>query len=124
MVYQLKNPTIYRGSVQWMEVDFVGRSLRERKRRSQNRFAMMSISAVVILLLVIISFQSIELQAKTDAYAAKEAVLTKEIEKEQERTEEIEEYKKYIKTKKYVEEVAKDKLGLVYSDEVIFKPEE
>lgn len=102
----------------------MGRSLRERKRRSQNRFAMMSISAVVILLLVIISFQSIELHAKTDAYAAREAVLTKEIEKEQERTEEIEEYKKYVKTKKYVEEVAKDKLGLVYEDEIIFKPEE
>ena len=117
-------PTGYSGLRRRMEVDFVGRSLRERKRRSQNRFAMMSISAVVILLLVIISVQSIELQAKTDAYAAREAVLTKEIEKEQERTEEIEEYKKYVKTKKYVEEVAKDKLGLVYEDEIIFKPEE
>lgn len=102
----------------------MGRSLRERKRRSQNRFAMMSISTMVILLLVIISFKSIELQAKNDSYAAKEAVLIKEIEEEQERSEEIAEYKKYVKTKKYVEEVAKDKLGLVYSDEVIFKPKE
>ena len=30
---------------------------------------------------------------------------------------------KYTKTRKYVEEVAKDKLGLVYDGEIIFKPE-
>ena len=29
----------------------------------------------------------------------------------------------FAKSKKYVEEVAKDKLGLVYEDEVLFKPE-
>ncbi len=102
----------------------MGRSLRERRRRSQNRFAMMSISTVVLVLLVVISVKSIELHAKNDYYASREAVLNKQIAEEQKRTEEIAEYKKYIKTKKYVEEVAKDKLGLVYDDEVIFKPEE
>ena len=30
-------------------------------------------------------------------------------------------YTKYTKTKKYAEEVAKDKLGLVYEGEIIFK---
>lgn len=102
----------------------MGRSLRERRRRSQNRFAMMSISTVVVMLLVVITVKSVELQDKNDYYASKEAVLNRQITEEQKRTEEIEEYKKYITTKKYVEEVAKDKLGLVYEDEVIFKPEE
>lgn len=102
----------------------MGRTQRERRRRSQNRFAMMSISAVIVVFLAVISIKSIELQAKNDTYAAREAVLTKEIKAEQERTDQIEEYKKYVKTKKYVEEVAKDKLGLVYDNEVIFKPEE
>ena len=40
------------------------------------------------------------------------------------RTEEIEEMRRYMQTDRYVEEVARDKLGLVYPDEVIFKPEE
>lgn len=102
----------------------MARSLRERRRRSQNRFAMMSISTVVLVLLVVITIKSIELQAKSDYYESRETVLNKQIAQEQERTEEIAEYKKYVKTKKYVEEVAKDKLGLVYDDEVIFKPEE
>ena len=30
---------------------------------------------------------------------------------------------KYIKTKKFVEEVAKDKFGLLYPNEIMFKPE-
>lgn len=44
-----------------------------------------------------------------------------EIEAEQARTKEIEEYEKYTQTKKYVEEIAKSKLGLVYEGEIIFK---
>ena len=41
-----------------------------------------------------------------------------------ERAKEIEEYGKYVQTKKYAEEVAKEKLGLVYEDEIIFKAED
>ena len=36
---------------------------------------------------------------------------------------EIEEYEKYTQTKKYIEEVARDKLGLVYEGEILFKDE-
>ena len=46
-----------------------------------------------------------------------------QIAEEEERTKEIEEYAKYTQTKKYIEEVAKDKLGLVYEGEIIFKDE-
>ena len=43
------------------------------------------------------------------------------MDEEQKRTNELNEYKKYIQTKKFVEEVAKDKFGLVYPDEIIFR---
>ncbi|MBD5444641.1 MAG: septum formation initiator family protein, partial [Lachnospiraceae bacterium] len=56
-------------------------------------------------------------------YELKVAQLQEEIDAEIARTEEIEEYGKYTQTKKYVEEVAKDKLGLVYEGEIIFKDE-
>ena len=39
------------------------------------------------------------------------------------RVEEIEEYRKYTQTQKYVEEVAKEKLGLVNENEIVFKSE-
>ena len=43
--------------------------------------------------------------------------------KQQNRSDEIDEYKKYIQTKKFAEEVAKDKFGMIYPDELVFKPE-
>ena len=64
-----------------------------------------------------------ELRQKQQGYQDQIKQLTQQIEEETQRTAEIEEYEKYTKTRKYVEEVAKDKLGLVYDGEIIFKPE-
>ena len=41
---------------------------------------------------------------------------------EKERTQEIENMEEYMKTDEYVEDVARDKLGLVYEGETVFKP--
>ena len=51
-------------------------------------------------------------------------MLESQIEAEEKKSEELEEYSKYVQTKKYAEEVAKEKLGLVYEDEIIFKAED
>ena len=51
----------------------------------------------------------------------REEALEEAIASEERRAEEIEELEAYTKTKKYVEDVAKEKLGLVYEDEIIFK---
>ena len=69
----------------------------------------------------VVAVKSVELRQKREVYAAREIALEQQIEAEQARTEEIEEYRKYTQTKAYVEEVAKDKLGLVYQGEIIFK---
>jgi len=57
-------------------------------------------------------------------YQEKERVLTEQIAEEEKRSEEIAEYEKYTHTKKYIEEVAKDKLGLIHEDEIIFREED
>ncbi len=93
-----------------------------RKKR-QNRFGMFLVSIVVIMLLIVVAVKSSELQAKKEQYVQKEQELMEQIAQEQERTEEIAEYEKYTQTKKYIEDVAKDKLGLVYEGEIIFKDE-
>lgn len=93
-----------------------------RKRR-QNKMGMLLVITVVLMMLVVVTIKSVELREKRAAYMAKEEELTQEIEAEQARTEEIEEYEKYTQTKKYVEEIAKEKLGLVYDGEIIFKDE-
>lgn len=92
-----------------------------RKRR-QNRFGMF-LAYIVVIMLLIVAFDSIQLKAKKDMYRQKEASLETQIEAEQKRAQEIDEFEKYTHTKKYVEEVARDKLGLVYEGEILFKNE-
>ena len=94
-----------------------------RKKR-QTRLGMFLVLMVVLMLLVVVSLKSAELRQKQETYAARERVLQEQIDAEKARTEEIEEYRKYTQTKKYVEEVAKDKLGLVNEGEIIYKPDE
>ncbi len=91
-----------------------------RKKR-QNRFGMFLVSLVVIMLLVVVAYKSRELAVKRDAYASHEIELENQIEEEKKRSEEIAEKEKYMKTKKFVEDEAKSKFGLVYEDELIFK---
>ena len=44
--------------------------------------------------------------------------------REQERTAELQEFETYTHTKKYAEEIAKEKLGYVYEGEIVFKKDE
>ncbi len=94
-----------------------------RKKR-QNRFGMFLVSIAVIMMLVVVAFNSVELKAKRETYRQKEQALQEQIEAEEERSKEIEEFEKYTQTKKYIEEVARDKLGLVYEGEILFKDED
>ena len=46
------------------------------------------------------------------------------IEEAQDEHKKLEEKEEYMKTKKYVEEVARNQLGLVYPDEIVIRPKE
>jgi cell division protein DivIC len=98
----------------------MSRKIAFRKRR-QNRLGMILVSMVVLMLLGVITLNSLELRATSETYLSQKEELLSKIEDEKMRTEEIEEYEKYTQTKKYIEEIAKDKLGLVYDNEIIFK---
>ena len=85
---------------------------RRRRRRNSNRRGMVCISAIVGVLLITLAFQSRKLEAQVNDQLASE----------KERTQEIENMEEYMKTDEYVEDVARDKLGLVYEGETVFKP--
>lgn len=93
-----------------------------RKRR-QNRFSMFLAILVVVLIMITVAWRSIELKQKIAEYTVREEQLNAEIEAEKARGEEIDEYGIYTQTKAFIEEVAKDKLGLVYDGEILFKQE-
>lgn len=76
------------------------------------------------MIIAVVGINSISLKQKQAKYIAREEELQQQIDAENERTEELREFETYTKTKKYAEEVAKDKLGLVYDNEIIFKEED
>lgn len=100
-------------------------SQREAQKAMKNRRKNLTLVAfVVVVLCGVISFKKIELNQKIEAYEKKIAQLEAEKAEEEQRTKEIEEYKAYVQTKKFIEQEARDKLGLVYPDEIVFEPEE
>lgn len=91
------------------------------RKRYQNRFSMFLVSLVVVFILLLVHMGSLELQSKIDAKAAEAAALEQQIQAEQEREKEIERFGKEVQTKGYIENVAREKLGMVYEDEILFK---
>ncbi|MBQ9437951.1 MAG: septum formation initiator family protein [Lachnospiraceae bacterium] len=71
-----------------------------------------------------IGFGYVKCKRKQEVYDERLAALQAEIDEQNQRALDLEEMEKYTHTKKYVEEVAKDRLGLVYPGEIVFVPEE
>ena len=89
------------------------------KRQLQHKLSMYAIAAVIIVLIATLSVASSSLLAKNKEYIAQEA----QIQAEENRAEEIDELEEYVGTEEYVEDVAKEKLGLVYPNEILFEAE-
>lgn len=96
---------------------------RRRRGRISNLRGMACIAVVVGVLLVSLTLQSRVLKAKNEEYSVQAENLNKQIKDEEARTKEIEDLEDYMKSDEYVEEIARDKLGLAYEDEILFKPE-
>ena len=95
---------------------------RSRRIRDQRKLLRaMGILLIVMAVFCVTAIGSLQLKQKNQTYQNREAVLEKQIADETERSKEIENLETYTKTKKYVEDVAKEKLGLVYEDEILFK---
>lgn len=96
---------------------------RRRRRRRGNSLGVLAISAVVVVLMISLAFQSSGLKKKLSVYAREKETLEQQIAAEEARAKEIDELEEYKKTIEYVEEVAKDKLGMIYENEILFVPE-
>ncbi len=94
------------------------------RKRNQNRFSMVLIIIVVVLLTVTVAIRCAEMSQRLDVLEAEKQELQEQIDAEEARAEEIAEFDKYTDTKAYVEEVATEKLGLVYDGEIVFKEED
>ena len=96
---------------------------KNKKRIANNYLGMAAIAIVVLLLLGGLTYQSQTLKSRIAVYDAKASALEDSIAGEQERTQEIDEQKEYMQTDEYIAEVARDKLGLVKGNEIVFEEE-
>lgn len=94
---------------------------RQKKRVQRNKRSMLAISGIILLLVAVVSVNGMTLRAKDKVYREQEAELTQQLQEEKDRSAEISKLKDYVSTDEYVEDVAKEKLGLVHENEIIFK---
>lgn len=96
---------------------------KNKKKIANNYLGMAAIAIVVLILLGGLTYKSQSLKARIAVYDAKAAALQSSIEDEQERTKEIDELKEYMQTDEYIAETARDKLGLIKDNEIVFEEE-
>ena len=76
------------------------RVIKRRSRLRKHKNSVLGISGVILLLVAVVSVSSISLRAKNESYM---------------------ELEEYVGTDEYIEQTARDKLGLIYENEIIFK---
>lgn len=94
------------------------------RRKTHNRMSMILITVVVIVMTIIVGYSVHEMNIELKEKQEKIDNLNEQIADEEKRKEENEEYKEYVETDEFVEDTAREKLGLVYEDEVVFIKEE
>lgn len=91
------------------------------RKKGQNRLAMGMIAVVVVILIVVVAISSDSLKQEKAELDQREQELQEQIAEQENYSIELDELEKYMQTDEFVEETAKEKLGLVYEDELIFK---
>lgn len=96
-------------------------------RRRRKKLSWATVFGVIVLTAVLcmtLTYKQNVLKTQGKEYASQIKELEKQKKELSEEEKELEEFKDYVKTDAYVEEVARDKFGLVYKGEIIFEPEE
>ncbi len=92
-----------------------------KRRRRKNRTGLFLVMTVVLLFCGTLGIHSISLRADCQSLQKqKEELETKKADLKKEK-ESIQEQQTYMQTNEYIEQVAREKFGLVYDNEIIFK---
>lgn len=83
----------------------------------------LSISFVFVAFCIVMGIQMFQQHRTLQELKEQESKLDKKYQKELQLSEELKEQEEYVKTDAYIEEMAR-KLGLLYPNEIIIKPDE
>lgn len=91
------------------------------RRSRQNHLSMILAVLVVAILFVAVYINGSSMRRELEENQEKITRLKQEIEEEELRSKSIEEYRAYTETDQFIEQVAREKLGLLYEGETIFR---
>lgn len=94
-----------------------------RRRRRTGKLGKVLCAVFACLFLTIISINKLMLEDRLVQAKVKNEAMKAYLESEKDRVEELEGLKAEMKTRKFVEETARDKFGLAYENEIVFEPE-
>ena len=86
-----------------------------------DRLSLFLAGLVVLILVIVVSVNGMALGRRLRENHRRAIQLNEEIKTEKQRSADIEEYRRYTSTDAYIEEVAREKLGLIYEGETVFK---
>lgn len=93
-------------------------------RKKKNRSGIGIVFLTVMVMFVVITIKKAGLEQKNNELKNEIAGYENEIADLTEEQKNIEEYREYVKSDEYIEDIARKKLGLVYPDEIIFEAKE
>lgn len=94
----------------------------KRNQVKRGKSGMWLVFVAILTLFFIIAGGRASLLKEKAALEAKKAEREEILQSEYERTGFLAERRAYMQTIRYIEEMAREKLGLVYEDEIIFRP--
>ena len=92
------------------------------RKREKKKTGLLVIAVAVLVLCGVIGYSRQELLREKNAREKQYMELLERYMEEQERSDYLTERRAYMQTPRYIEEMARQKLGLVYKDEIIFRP--
>lgn len=98
---------------------------RAARRAAQRRYrrVMLFVGVFCLILSGVLAVGMTEYRSKNQEYGVKEAELTRELDVQRQREENLDSYASYVQSEEYTRETAKEKLGLQEPGEIIFRPE-
>ncbi len=100
----------------------VGKKKTNKNNRITTRMGMIIVISCLILLAVVVVYKAKDLNAQKQSLQVQEAELQEQLQNAQDEYKQLEKRQEYMKTDKYVEDVARSQLGLVYPDDIVVKP--
>ncbi|MCI5640322.1 MAG: septum formation initiator family protein [Lachnospiraceae bacterium] len=93
-------------------------------KKKMNPFTMVAVFVLCFVLCGTLAYKTVNLHAQKKSNQKQIEQLQAQQKDLEEEQDEIKQFGQRVGTDEYIEDVARDKLGLVYEGEIVFKPED